>query len=83
MTSPGTFMKKVVQVLLSALVVAAIFFLFGYILGYFFMTPIFPKSQFREGVDTGLFWLVVSFFCDPVLFFTWNLFRKKKQGGGR
>jgi uncharacterized membrane protein (DUF373 family) len=82
MTNSDTFARKVVRVILAALVIAACFFVFGFVLGYFFMAPVFPKSQFREGVDTGLFFLVVGFICDPVIFFTWNLFKKKKIDGG-
>lgn len=60
MNNPDTLRRKLLRLALGVLIMPCGFFVFGFIIGYFVMTPPPPKSQFREGLDGGLLFFIVS-----------------------
>jgi hypothetical protein len=70
MNHPHTFRQKLLRAALGVLIMEFGWFALGFFLGYFFMTPFPPKSQFREGVDGGLLFMILSLASGP-LFIRW------------
>ena len=58
--------------------VALAFFLVGFIVGYLHWIPKLPDSRFRQAIDSGLFCVALSLLLDPVLYFSWFTYRKRK-----
>ena len=79
MSSKQTIAQSALRMLGAFLVISVAFFMFGFGVGYFHWIPNAPDSRFRQAVDSGLFGVVVSLMLDPVLYFSWISYMRRRR----
>ena len=71
---------KVLSIILGLIAMALLWFVVGFIGGYIFWFPTLKAPRIEQAFNVGLFVAGASFIIDPVLYFTWTSYFKRKKG---